>query len=137
MRGGLASALALAATGWSFLLVVRAFVYPSYSGIECGATLDGPRDCVSRTATEFEMIGWRIVVFYGAVAVVSFLVLLALHRACVTGSGIATAAAWTGIGLLFGFSWLTGLSIGPLILPAVLLLVVSATVTPKPARLSR
>jgi hypothetical protein len=137
MRGGFAFALALAATGWCFLLVVGAFVYPSYSGIQCGSTLEGPTECVSRTATDFEMNGWRIVVFYGAVAVVSLLVLLALHRVCVTGSGIATAAGWTGIGLLFGFSWLTGLSIGPLILPAVLLLIVSAAMTPKPAPLSR
>jgi hypothetical protein len=137
MRGGFAFALALAATGWCFLLVVGAFVYPGYSGIECQTPLGGPTDCVTRTATDFEMNGWRVVGLFGAVAIVSLLVLLALHRVCATGSGVAVAAAWTGISLLLGFSWLTGLSIGPLILPAVVLLIASAVVTPKPAPLSR
>jgi hypothetical protein len=137
MRGGFAFALALAATGWCFLLVVGAFVYPSYSGSACESKLGGPTHCVSQSATDFEMNGWRVVALYAAVAIVSLLVLLALHRVCMTGSGVATAAAWTGIGLLFGFSWLTGLSIGALVLPAVLLLIASAVVTPKPAPLGR
>ena len=137
MRGGFAFALAIAATGWCFLLVVGAFVYPSYSGSGCQTTPGGPIRCVSQTATHFEMNGWRVVGLFGAVAIVSLLVLLALHRVSATGSGVAAAAAWTGIGLLLGFSWLTGLSIGALVLPAVLLLIVSAAVTPKRAPLSR
>jgi hypothetical protein len=137
MRGGFAFALAIAATGWCFLLVVGAFVYPSYSGSGCQSTPGGPMHCGSQTATYFGMNGWGVVGLFGAVAIVSLLVLLALHRVCVTGSGVAIAAAWTGIVLLLGFSWLTGLSIGVLILPAVLLLIASAVVTPKPAPLAR
>lgn len=132
IRGGLTQALAIAATGWCLLLVVGAFVYPAWSGVECGGALGGPSECVSRTATEFAMNGWPIVLLLVGVATVAFLVSLALYRVCTKGSRVATAAAWTGIALLFAFSWVTGLSIGVLVFPAVVLLAAAAVVTPRP-----
>jgi hypothetical protein len=136
MRGRLAFALAAAATGWCLLLVVGAFVFPAYSGSECRTAPGGALECVSRTATDFEMNGWRVVAMFAAVALVSLLVLFALHWVCTTGSRVAATGAWVGIVALFGFSYLTGLSIGPTIVPVVLLLAASAVLTPKPTALN-
>jgi hypothetical protein len=132
MRGRLAFALAAAGTGWCILLIPKAFLFPSYSGLECQTAPGRASQCISKTATDFEMNGWRVVWLFAAVAVVSLLVLLALHRVCTTGSAAAAVAAWTGVALLFAFSWTTGLSIGILVVPAVLLLALSAAVTPRP-----
>jgi hypothetical protein len=133
MRGRFAFALAATATGWCILLIPAAFLYPAYSGSECRTMLGEATQCVSRTATDFEMNGWRVIFLFAAVAAVSLLVLLALHRVCTTGSVAAAVGAWTGVALLFVFAWLTGLSIGILVLPAVLLLAVSAAFTPRPS----
>jgi len=51
---------------------------------------------------------------------------------CAKGSEGAAFAARAGILSLFGFSWLTGLSIGFGVLPAAILLTASATLTPRP-----
>ncbi len=133
MRGRVAFAFAAAGMGWSVLLIAGAFVFPAYSGQECRTTPSGAPQCVAQSATDFEMNGWRVVAMFAAVAIVSLLVLLALHRVCTTGSETAAGAAWVGIALLFGFSWLTGLSIGILVLPAAALLAASAVLTPRPA----
>jgi hypothetical protein len=133
MRGRFAFALAAAATGWCILLIPKAFLLPSYSGLECRSAPGGASQCVSKTATDFEMNGWWVVFLFAAVALVSLLVLLALHRVCTTGSVAAAVGAWTGVVLLFVFSWMTGLSIGILVVPAVLLLAVSAAFTPRPS----
>jgi hypothetical protein len=132
MRGRLAFALATTATGWCLLLILAAFVYPAYSGRECRVTPGSASDCVSKSATHFEVNGWWVVSLFAAVALVSSLVLLALNRVCASGSALASGAAWTGILLLLGFSILTGFSIGPLVLPAVVFLAVSAALTPRP-----
>jgi hypothetical protein len=129
----LAFALAVVAAGWCILLIPSAFVLRAYSGQECRTTPAGALECVSETATSFEMNGWWIVYLLAGVAVVSLLIFFALRRVCTTGSLLAATTAWAGVALLFAFSWSTGLSIGVLILPAVLLLAVSAAVTPRPS----
>jgi hypothetical protein len=134
MRGRFAFALATAATAWCVFLIAAAFFFPAYSGRECRVTPGEPSHCVNKSATDFESNGQRVISLFAGVAIVSFLVLLALHRVCATGSDLATGAAWGGILLLFAFSYTAGLSIGVLVLPAVGLLALSAVLTPKPAR---
>ena len=137
MRGRFAFAFAAAATSWCLLLIVGVFVYPSYSGSVCRAGPDRSMNCVSRTATNFETNGWQLIALLGAVAFVSLVVSVALHRVCTTGSRGAVGLAWTGIGLLSVFSYLTVLSIGFVVVPAAVLLIVGAVLTPKPAALAR
>jgi hypothetical protein len=56
--------------------------------------------------------------------------LVCLHRRCASASRGGTALAWTAIAALLLLSLLAAASVGPFLLPAALLLVVAARLTP-------
>jgi hypothetical protein len=61
---------------------------------------------------------------------VTALAFWALHVYCVTGRAMVMRAASICIGALALFSFVSGFSIGLFVFPAVLLLIVSAVLTP-------
>ncbi len=67
-------------------------------------------------------------------AILSLMVGIALWRKCSSGSRVGGYVAWVGVWLLCGFCVLAILSIGIFVLPVVLLLAFSASLTPSGAR---
>ena len=134
-RGWLAFGLGSAALLWSFVLLLAAFVFPAYSGEGCQAPPNGATACGALPSeTLFAVNGWWVVELLVGVIAVTALAFWALHLYCARGAQRALGAAAFFIGLLAIFSFLTGFSIGLYVVPVVLLLIVSAAVTPEPAK---
>ena len=132
-RGWLAFALGGGAVLWSCGLVLAAFVMPAYSGEGCQSGVDGSTVCGSLPAqTLFAVNGWWVVELLLGVALVTALAFWALHVYCVTGKPMVMRAAGICIGALGLFAFVSGFSIGLFVFPAVLLLIVSAVLTPSP-----
>jgi len=115
--GGLACAAAL---------VPAAFLAPVYSG-ESGST-DGT--IVHTTNT---LVGVNGIWVAGLMSVPLFLALVTwvgLRLRCSRGSVLASRVAWAAVILLWLFTLVGALSIGFLVLPSALLLVVAAKTTP-------
>jgi hypothetical protein len=132
MRGRIAFSLAAAAVGWCLFLIVASFTVAFYANRQCTPI---PRSfstrCVSTTSTAFAVNGWIVIFYLIGVALASCLVFVALRRICSRTKTRASFVAWLGIVLLLAFSYVTGFSIGPAILPGVLLLAFAAIVTPR------
>jgi hypothetical protein len=109
---------------WSLVLVVGAFAVPVYSSESCSATLDGSgaqAECVSTSSTLVAVNGLAAVVAAGLPLVVTLLAGVGLR----SGSRGGRAAAWALVGLLAVFTVLALLSIGILLLPTTMALVVA------------
>jgi hypothetical protein len=131
IRGWIAFGLGAGAVAWAGALVIGAFVLPAYSGESCQATPGAPPICTASSQTEFAVNGWSVVELLGGVAFVAAIAFFALHRVCAGQSDAAAKVATCCIVVLAAFSWVTGLSIGPLVLPVVILLTASAWLVPR------
>ena len=130
-RGWSAFGLGAGAVAWSLALVAAAFTVPAYSGEGCQVVPGGDPSCGPLPSqTLFDVNGWWVVELLLAVAFVAFIALWALHVRCSRRSASATTAATCCILALAAFSVVTGLSIGPFVLPVVLLLIASSWLTP-------
>ena len=132
-EGRLAFCLTVAAVGWSVALVPAAFLAPVYSGAET-STFGGT---TSTTATLVGVNGLWVVAPVSVPLVVALLAWVGLRMRCSSGSRAGTLFAWGAVGVLALFAIVAGLSIGPYILPAVLLLAAGARVTPLGERTAR
>jgi hypothetical protein len=132
-RGWLAFGFGAGAVLWSLGLVLAALIVPAYSGESCEAGPGGAATCGALPSeTLVGANGWFVVELLLAVALVAALAFWALHVRCARGSEHALAAAVFCIVVLAVFSFLTGFSIGLFVFPVVLLLIVSAALTPSP-----
>ena len=132
-RGWLAFGLSAAAVAWSLLLIAGQFVIPAYSDATCeGSSPGGSSVCREGTATSFETNGWWVVVLFAAVTLVATLAAVALHLKCRRGERWAEPLAWGVVAVLFVFSLAGAASVGMFALPLVLLLALSAALTPSP-----
>jgi hypothetical protein len=118
---------------WATALVVAAFAVPGYSGESCRATPGEAPTCSSTSQSLFAVNGWWVVELLLGVMVVAGVALWALHLRCSRQSTVAASVAICCIVALAFFSVVTGLSIGPFVLPVVLLLIASARLTPPAA----
>ena len=130
-RGWLAYGLGAGAVAWALLLIVAAFFYPAYSGLECGTT----GTCMRTSSTLFAKNGWWVVELLAAVALVTVLAFYALHVVCAKGSNTAAGVATGCIVALLLFSFVTGFSIGLFVFPVAVLLAASAWLIPEGQRL--
>ena len=134
-RAWLAFGLGGGAVLWSLGLVLAAFVVPAYSGEGCRSGADGSTVCGAlHSDTLYAVNGWWVVELLLAVALVTALAFWALHVYCVKGSPKVIRAARICVGALALFAFVTGFSIGLFVFPAVVLLVVSAALTPAPSK---
>lgn len=125
-EGRLAFALTVAAVGWSLALVAAAFLAPVYSGAE-SSTFGGT---TSTTATLVGVNGFWVIAPVSVPLVLALLAWAGLRRRCSSGSRAGTLLAWVAVSVLALFAVVAGLSIGPYVLPAVLLLAAGARATP-------
>jgi hypothetical protein len=132
-RGRVAFGLGAAAVGWALLLVASAFFVPTYSGEKC----QSGGGCTSTSSTLFAENGWWVVELLLAVTVVAAVAFYALHVVCSKESETAATIAVSCTVLLAVFSFLTGFSIGLLVLPIPLLLAASRSVMPRSPRAPR
>ena len=132
LRGWLAFALGLGAVLWAVGLVVGAFTLPAYRGEACHLAPGGPAFCRETSQTLFAVAGWWSVKLLLAVLLVAAVGLWALHVRCSRRSASAAVLATACIVVLAAFSVVTGLSIGPFVLPIVIFLMASAVATPPP-----
>jgi hypothetical protein len=113
-----------AAALWSALLVVGAFVVPVYSGETCPATVEPSAAPVGCTSTSGTLVGVNGLT---AVVVMSFpLLVTLLVGACLwSGSRGGRSTAWAVVGLLAVLTLLAFLSVGIVLLPVTVALVVA------------
>lgn len=133
-RGRLAFGLGAGAVVWALALVLAAFVVPAYSGEGCHASFGGTTACGPLPAqTLYAVNGWWIVELLLGVAAVAALAFWALHVYCATGADTAKGAAVFFIVVLAIVAVVSSFSIGPFVLPMLLLLIASAALTPEPS----
>ena len=125
-RGRWAFGLTLAAFSWGAALVPAALLLPAYQGSESSSS-------GITTHTSATLVGVNGPWVLGIVALPAVLALIAwfgLHRRCEYGSEHGGALAWIAIAALVLLSLLAAASVGPVLLPAALLLLVAARLTP-------
>jgi|1185.fasta_scaffold495118_2 hypothetical protein len=140
MRGRSAFLFSLAAVGWSVLLLVGAFTFPVYGTEDSSgaAQLVNGKEVVvsaqssSGSATLVDENGTGVLLVTAVPLVVVLLGAWLLHRYCSRGSRWADSLAWALIVVLTLFSLIASASIGLFMLPAVLLLGISAALTRPP-----
>jgi hypothetical protein len=136
-RGWGGFSLASLGVGWAAFLFVGTFVLP-WSSTTSGRITDsvggsGTMVETTRSMTLFAESGWAAV---GAVSVPLLLALVvwfALRRRCTHGASWTDGVAWTIVGLLFLVSFITGFSVGPILVPLWFLLGAAAAITPEPS----
>jgi hypothetical protein len=141
MRGRSAFLFSLAAVGWSALLLVGAFTFPVYDTEDSSGSaqlVNGKTIVVSDQSSEggatlVDENGTGVVLVTAVPLVVVLLGASLLHRYCSRGSQWADSLAWALIVVLGLFSLIASASIGLFVLPAVLLLGISAALTRPPA----
>jgi len=111
---------------WSLALVAAAFVAPLYNGQMISST----GGVTHTTSTLFEQNGMRVVVVLAAPLVITLLAWLGLHERCARGSRLGTVAAWSCVAFLAAFAVVGSMTVGPFVLPVVLLLGAAARTTP-------
>jgi hypothetical protein len=124
-KGWVAFALASVGVLWSAVLIPGAFFFPAYSSessSSSGAT-------VHTADTLVGVNGAWVVVPYLLFLCLSGIAWLGLHASCTSGSRRGRTVGNVAAGLLVGASILT-FSLGFLALPAALLVVVAAVLTP-------
>jgi hypothetical protein len=117
MQGRVAFGFTLAGTACAAALVPAALLVPMYA--PSGDTL-------------VDVNGPGVLVPVSVPLLISLVVWAGLWRKCTTGSVRGEHVAAGALGLLGFFTFLAMFSIGVLILPAVLLLVVAVVTTPRP-----
>ena len=123
---------------WAIALVLAAFVVPAYSGEGCQASPGGTTVCGALPPqTLYAVNGWWIVELLLVVAAVAALAFWALHVYCASGAGSAMHAAVFFIVVLAIVAVMSSFSIGPFVLPMLLLLIASAALTPEPSETGR
>ena len=131
--GRRAFVLTVVAVGWAAALFPVAFFAPLYGGESVSRGASGSNSGVkvmSTTSTLVEQNGLWVVVLVSLPVLAAVLAWFGLHLRCSRGSGLGTLIAWATVGVLAAFSLVAAFSIGPLILPVVLLLAVAAACTP-------
>ncbi len=124
-KGWLAFGLASLGVLWAAALIPGAFFFPAYSGESSSS--GGPT--VHTTETLVGMNGVWVVAPYVAFLCLSGIAWLGLHASCTTGSRRGRTVGNLAAGLLVAGAVLT-FSLGFLALPAALLVVVAAALTP-------
>jgi hypothetical protein len=124
-KGWWAFGLASVGVLWTAALIPGAFFFPAYSGeasSSSGAT-------VHTTDTLVGVNGPWVVTPFVLLLLLSVAAWLGLHASCATGSGRGRTLGQIAAGVLFAAAVLT-FSAGFLALPAALLIVVAAALTP-------
>jgi hypothetical protein len=131
-RGRASFALTAAAFCWALAIVAGAFVVPVYSGVS--ESSDGSTT-IRRTfsSTLVDENGLAVLIPLAVPVAMVVLVWFALHRRCSRGRVWAGSVAWAAIWMLGVFSFLTSASVGAILIPIVLMLVVAALLAPLPA----
>lgn len=125
-NGAWAFGLTLAAFSWGVALVPAALLLPAYQGSESSSS-------GVTTHTSATLVGVNGPWVLGIVALPAMLALVAwlgLRRRCEHGGAHGSALAWSAIAALLALSLLAAASVGPFLLPAALLLIVAARLTP-------
>ena len=122
--GRWAFGLTVAGFGWGLASILGAFLVPVYSGeiVRNGLT----------ESTSGTLVGENGIWVIGLVALPAALALIAwfgLRRKCSIGSRSGSFTAWTAITVLVAFALVSALSIGAVVFPAALLLIVAASLT--------
>jgi hypothetical protein len=125
-QGRWAFGLTVMAAVWSVAILIGAFLWPAYAVESVGPG----GHAVSSTQTLVQVNGLWVLVPVLIPASLTVIVWFLLHRRCSQGGRWAGAGAWTVITVLWGFTVITGFSIGELVLPISLLLTVAARLTP-------
>ena len=125
-RGAWAFWLTTWAFCWSAFLLVAGFWATAYSG----ETQTSGGAVVHTSGTLVGTNGIRAVVLLAVPVALTLAGALGLHRRCTRGSPAGLAVAWTSVALLAALAVAGAASIGPLVLPATLLLAVAARLTP-------
>ena len=126
IRGRWAFALTVTAFAWGVALLPAALLLPAYEGASSSST-----GVTTHTSATLVAVNGPWVL--GVVALPALLALIAwfgLHRRCASTTNYGGALAWTAIAALAALSLLAAASIGLYLLPAALLLVVAARLTP-------
>ena len=129
-RGRWAFALTLAGFTWGVALVAGAFVVPVYGGLSISAGSSGEQVTHSYSSTLVEENGLSALIPVAIPLVLAALVWFALHRRCSRGSRWGGPIAWSLVAVLGLFSLVAVWTIGLFVFPAVVLLGISAAVTP-------
>jgi hypothetical protein len=125
-RGQWAFALTMTAFFWGLALVPAALLLPAYHG-------SSSSNSGIVTHTSGTLVGENGPWVLGVVGLPALLALIAwfgLHRRCASASRRGAALAWTAIAALLLLSLLAAASVGPFLLPAALLLIAAARLTP-------
>jgi hypothetical protein len=125
-RPVLAVATATGSCLWSLALLPYAFFAPAYAG---ESRLEG--DTLHTSATLVGVNGTAVVAVIAVPAVLSLLAWAGLHCRCARGSAAGTGVAYGAAIALAAFSVLGAASIGPLVLPAAVLLAIAVRATPR------
>lgn len=110
--------LAGGALGWSALLIVAAVVLPVYGG----TTSSSAGGTAEFSATLVDVNGASVLVPVSIPAALCAIACVLLHLANRHGWRSARRGAWGAAWLLALFAFVTGFTIGPLVLPAVAML---------------
>jgi hypothetical protein len=124
-RGWWAFGLASSGVLWTAALIPGAFFFPAYSGESSSSS----GVTTHTTATLVGVNGPWIVAFFVPPVALAVIAWLGLHLSCSVGSRAGRLAGRTAAWLLTGFAILT-FSDGVLALPAALLLLAAAALTP-------
>jgi hypothetical protein len=126
-KGRRAFVFTIAAVAWAGALIPAAFLAPFYRGES--ASSDG-RAVLSTTSTLVAQNGLWVLLPVSLPLLLALLAWFGLHRRCSRGSRLGAPVAWGAVGVLTAFSAVAALSVGPLMLPVVLLLAAAAASTP-------
>jgi hypothetical protein len=132
-RFEIVSLVALVLAGlWCVVLLIGAMTLPVYSGESVSS--GSPTGFESWRATLVEVNGTGALAVVALPAIPVAVVAIALwlrHRAQRRGSG---AMAWTTVGVLGAFAFVTGFSIGMFVVPIVVLLTIACVAVNAPPR---
>jgi len=125
-RGRSAFALTVIAFAWGLALVPAALLLPVYQGL----TSSSSGVTTHTSATLVAVNGPWVLSVMALPAGLALLAWFGLHRRCASASKHGGPLAWTAIAALAVLSLLGALSVGPFLLPTVLLLGAAARLTP-------
>jgi hypothetical protein len=126
-NGRRAFVFTMAAVAWAGALIPAAFLAPFYRG---ESTSSDGRAVLSATSTLVAQNGLWVILPVSLPLLLALLAWFGLHRRCSRGSRLGAPLTWSAVGMLTAFSVVAALSVGPLMLPAVLLLAAAAASTP-------
>jgi hypothetical protein len=125
-RGRWAFALTVIAFAWGLALVPAALLLPVYQG----ATSSSSGVTTHTSATLVAVNGPWVLAIVALPAALALVAWFGLHRRCASASTHGGPLAWMAIAALALLSLPAALSVGPSMLPTVLLLAAAARLTP-------